>query len=83
MGRPSREPTPRADTYLYMAKLQPESPAPSPLPGNGITSTELEAGAVAPDAEGADPGHGQGGAWPEGLEPDLRAALEDYIESRG
>ncbi len=38
-------------------------------------------GGPAPDGE-ADLDHGHGGAWPDGLEAELRGALEDFIESR-
>src|SRR5450631_2726633 len=53
-----------------------------PLPGNGIKSKETPAGLRADDAGVAALDYGQGGPWPEGAQPDLRAVLEDYLESK-
>jgi site-specific recombinase XerD len=65
-----------------MSKPPPEGPAPRALPGNGIYSKENAVPPGSSDDGQADLDHGQGGVWPEGLESELRMALEDFIESK-
>ncbi len=65
-----------------MKTPEAEGPAPLPVPASGIGSKETAAPQGAADAQEADLDHGQGGAWPEGVDAELRAALEDFIESK-
>jgi len=68
-----------------MKKISPGDPAPAAphsLPGNGIKSKETGTDHHNDAAGGADLDHGQGGAWPEGLEAELRLVFEDFLESR-
>src|SRR5689334_3767829 len=65
-----------------MKSNPPEGLAPASARGSGSGSKARTVAPARVDNAGADLDHGQGGVWPAGLEPDLRAVLDDFIESR-